>query len=206
LIKNSGTINYIKVTDFGLSKLAAPEQDIFDPCGTLSYVAPEVLTKEGYRKEVDVWSTGVVMYLLIRGKLPFDSKEKREVIEKTLEANVDFSESFWNTVSSEAQDLIKRMITRDKKQRITVEESLNHNWFKTQIPRIKDRENSDDSRPQKIPSPKSMSTEFTHGIMNEHKDGDIINPPQFKSDALEEFNKSKARNETDIAMKNKKNP
>lgn len=71
--KNSGTINYIKVTDFGLSKLAAPEQDIFDPCGTLSYVgksykltllAPEVLTKEGYRKEVDVWSTGVVMYLL----------------------------------------------------------------------------------------------------------------------------------------------
>lgn len=104
------------------------------------------------------------------------------------------------------------MITRDKKKRITVEESLNHNWFKTQIPRIKDRAYSDDSvklshqnspvqRPQKIPSPKSMSTEFAHGIMSEHREGDINLPPQFKSDAIEEFNRSKSRHETDLVIK-----
>lgn len=61
----------IKLTDFGLSTLCGPSEKLTQPCGTLAYVAPEVLTLEGYNHKVDSWSIGVVMYLLIRGRLPF---------------------------------------------------------------------------------------------------------------------------------------
>lgn len=59
------------------------------PCGTLAYVAPEVLQKVGYGREVDLWSIGVIMYVLLRGRLPFDAKNKDDIIEKVTAWNVD---------------------------------------------------------------------------------------------------------------------
>lgn len=61
----------IKITDFGLSCICGPEELVTQPCGTLAYVAPEVLTLQGYCHKVDVWSVGVIMFLLLRGRLPF---------------------------------------------------------------------------------------------------------------------------------------
>ena len=64
-------IKHIKVTDFGLSKIARPNEIMMESCGTPAYVAPEVLLKKGYKKEVDMWSAGVIYYTLICRQLPF---------------------------------------------------------------------------------------------------------------------------------------
>lgn len=79
LLKKKGEPTGIVITDFGLSKFAAPHEAMKAACGTLSYVAPEVLRMEGYGKEVDLWSTGVIMFLTLRAKLPFHDTTKNKV-------------------------------------------------------------------------------------------------------------------------------
>ena len=61
----------VKVADFGLSKILVPDEDMIESCGTPAYVAPEVLHRKGYRKEVDMWSAGVIFYTLVCRQLPF---------------------------------------------------------------------------------------------------------------------------------------
>ncbi len=100
------------------------------PCGTLNYVAPEVLSLVGYGKEADVWSLGVIMFLLLRGELPFYGKTKNEIIQKTLhlEINVDGDE-LWSTISSEAKSILKSTLSKQPAKRLTAEEALQHPWF-----------------------------------------------------------------------------
>jgi calcium/calmodulin-dependent protein kinase I len=62
----------IKIADFGLSKITMPNEKMDAAYGTLSYVAPEVLSRSGYDKEVDLWSVGVILFLIVYGRLPFD--------------------------------------------------------------------------------------------------------------------------------------
>lgn len=61
----------VKVADFGLSCICGPSERLYQPCGTLVYVAPEILTLQGYNHAIDLWSLGAVVYLLLSGKLPF---------------------------------------------------------------------------------------------------------------------------------------
>jgi calcium/calmodulin-dependent protein kinase I len=64
-------VHQVKLTDFGLSKIIVPGEQMIESCGTPAYVAPEVLKKEGYGKEVDLWSTGVILYMMLGRALPF---------------------------------------------------------------------------------------------------------------------------------------
>ena len=105
-----------------------------DACGTLSYVAPEVLQKNGYNCKVDVWSLGVILYLLFRGCLPFDGRSKREMINQILEAPVMMSHRIWEAVPAEAKDLIVKMLTRDIAHRLSAEQILHHSFFKVSEP------------------------------------------------------------------------
>jgi len=68
-----------KLVDFGLSKIIGPGETCNDPFGTLSYVAPEVLLQKPYDKSVDLWSLGIIIYLLLSGTLPFDDDDDREI-------------------------------------------------------------------------------------------------------------------------------
>ena len=92
----------MKLTDFGLSKLVGPKEQCRDACGTLGYVAPEVLKNEGYGKEVDLWGVAVIMYLMLSGAMPFDGKGKKEVYDKTIECVVNKNSKYWQRVSPEA--------------------------------------------------------------------------------------------------------
>ena len=85
----------LKIVDFGLSKIIGPNESSIDPFGTLSYVAPEVLLQKPYGKEVDVWSLGVITYLLLCGVLPFDDEEKNEIARQTIQVAPDFNFEPW---------------------------------------------------------------------------------------------------------------
>ena len=79
--QNNEEINCIKITDFGLSKIAAPNQVMHESCGTPAYVAPEVLHKKGYKKQVDMWSAGIIFYTLVCRQLPFQSANRKETFQ-----------------------------------------------------------------------------------------------------------------------------
>ena len=70
--------------------LACAQEKMDSACGTLSYVAPEVLTMQGYGREADLWSVGVIMFLLLCGKLPFDGEDHNEIIRSTIQVNQNF--------------------------------------------------------------------------------------------------------------------
>ena len=80
----------LRLADFGLSKICGPNERSDEPFGTISYAAPEVLQGKYYGKEVDLWSLGVVTYLLVSGTLPFDDDSEQNVIDKSISCQVDF--------------------------------------------------------------------------------------------------------------------
>lgn len=96
-----------KLVDFGLSKIVGPNETCNDPFGTLSYVAPEVLLQKPYDKSVDLWSLGVIVYLLLSGTLPFDDDDDREIARQTIHDDPDFSYRTWKRVDAGVIDMIK---------------------------------------------------------------------------------------------------
>ncbi|CAH0482137.1 unnamed protein product [Peronospora belbahrii] len=124
------TLTDMKIADFGLSKLIYPDEVMKLPCGTLNYVAPEVLALVGYGREADMWSLGVIMYLLLRGKLPFYGTTKSELIQNTIHAEVNLGmDPVWRNVSSAGKALLSGMLTKDPARRFTAQEATLHDWF-----------------------------------------------------------------------------
>ena len=106
----------MKIVDFGLSKILGPNETSIDPFGTLvryflslifqTYVAPEVLLQKPYSKSVDLWSLGVIVYILLSAMLPFDSNDQKETARRTIYDPVPFTHPIWDFVTVEAKDLI----------------------------------------------------------------------------------------------------
>mmetsp|Transcript_1389 Transcript_1389/g.1535 ORF Transcript_1389/g.1535 Transcript_1389/m.1535 type:complete len:670 (+) Transcript_1389:114-2123(+) len=120
----------IKLSDFGLSKLVAPEEIMKLPCGTISYVAPEVLSQKGYGIAADLWSVGVVMYLVLRGKLPFSSEDKDDIIEEILNDDLEWkNDKVWAQISPELVDLISSLLCKDPSQRLSAKGIQTHTWM-----------------------------------------------------------------------------
>ena len=97
----------LKIVDFGLSKIIGPNETSLDPFGTLNYAAPEVLLQKPYGKEVDLWSLGVIIYLLLSRALPFDDDEDKEIARQTCQDAPDFEFDPWDTITDEAKDIVK---------------------------------------------------------------------------------------------------
>lgn len=97
----------IKLSDFGLSKIIAPNEKSDEPFGTISYAAPEVLLGESHDKSVDIWSLGVVAYLLVSGTLPFDDDNEDNILEKAINQDPDYQSPWIAKVSVEGKDFIK---------------------------------------------------------------------------------------------------
>ena len=84
LMENDTDEADLRIVDFGLSKIIGPNESSIDPFGTLSYVAPEVLLQNPYGKEVDLWSLGVITYLMLSHVLPFDDDDDKEIARQTI--------------------------------------------------------------------------------------------------------------------------
>ena len=104
-------------------------------CGSFYYNAPEVVGKK-YDQKCDIWSCGVIMYILLCGLPPFQGESDQEVITKVKRDEPKFTGSIWNSVSKEAKDLIKQMLQKDPKCRPTAAKVLSHPWFHFKINKI----------------------------------------------------------------------
>lgn len=129
---DSSTKNTIKVIDFGTSHKMKPDQKMSQAFGTSYYIAPEVLHTH-YDEKWDWWSIGVIMYILLWGKPPFEGETDKEIWKRVKEGKYSMDGPEWDDVTEEAQDLIKRLMTYDPKRRYSWADALNHSWFKTQI-------------------------------------------------------------------------
>ena len=118
-----------KLVDFGLSKIVGPKETCNDPFGTLSYVAPEVLLQKPYDKSVDLWSLGIIIYLLLSGTLPFDDDDDKEIARQTIHDEPDFSYKVWKKIDQSTKDLISRLLAKDRKDRMKLSEVLQHPWI-----------------------------------------------------------------------------
>jgi len=118
----------IKITDFGLASILS-EELATEACGTPEYVAPEVLTGEGYGKEVDNWSIGCIIYILLSGNYPFTQDTKKELFEAIKQGNFDFPSPQWDDISELAKDLIRKLLVVNPSKRMTAEAMLSHPWI-----------------------------------------------------------------------------
>jgi len=130
LLKGGVVDTDVMLSDFGLSKIIGVESMMETACGTPYYVAPEVLSASGYDKEVDLWSVGVITYLLLCGFPPFYGESLPEVFEQIMKAEYDFPEPYWTDISKEAKDLIGKLLVVDAKKRLTATQALQHPWIK----------------------------------------------------------------------------
>ncbi|KAH6678666.1 serine/threonine protein kinase-like protein Kin1 [Halenospora varia] len=123
LISKTGDI---KIIDFGLSNLFAPRNHLKTFCGSLYFAAPELLQAKAYTgPEVDVWSFGIVLYVLVCGKVPFDDQSMPALHAKIKKGLVDYP----NWLSPECKNLISRMLVTDPKQRASLQEIMCHPWM-----------------------------------------------------------------------------
>ncbi|KAJ9567944.1 hypothetical protein OSB04_003910 [Centaurea solstitialis] len=129
LLSDSSEDAPLKATDFGLSVFIQEGKSYRDIVGSAYYVAPEVL-KRKYGKEIDIWSAGVMLYILLSGVPPFWAQTEKGIFDEILKGYVDFESDPWPSISTSAKDLVQRMLTLDPKKRITSAEVLEHPWIK----------------------------------------------------------------------------
>ena len=130
MITQQNDFGVIKIMDFGLSKIVSTQEKMVDGYGTLSYVAPEVLLRTPYNKEVDIWSMGVILYYMLCGHLPFKGNKEVIIAEKIVNDDLEFDEEEWEIRSKKVRELISSCLKKEPEERITIDEFLNHPWFK----------------------------------------------------------------------------
>ena len=121
----------IRLLDFGLSKIIGNDEKCTEPYGTLTFVAPEVLEGKPYDKSVDLWSIGIITFLLLCGYLPFDDQHsEREIARQTINDPVPFEYKIWNKFSPEAKIFVNGLLQKRPEKRYTIKEVLEHPWIK----------------------------------------------------------------------------
>jgi calcium/calmodulin-dependent protein kinase I len=118
----------IKVADFGFAIKDASRTSLTTQCGTPGYVAPEILRNEPYGKAVDMWSIGVITYILLGGYPPFHDDNQKALFRKIKKGDFEFHEEYWGAVSQEAKDLISGLLNIDPAHRLTCDDVLHHAW------------------------------------------------------------------------------
>uniref|UniRef100_A0A7N6A4J8 Ribosomal protein S6 kinase n=1 Tax=Anabas testudineus TaxID=64144 RepID=A0A7N6A4J8_ANATE len=140
-VDESGNAESIRICDFGFAKqLRAENGLLMTPCYTANFVAPEVLKKQGYDAACDIWSLGVLLYTMLTGFTPFANGPEdtpEEILARIGSGKFSLSGGYWNSVSTEAKDLVSKMLHVDPHQRLTAGQVLRHPWVthRDQLPK-----------------------------------------------------------------------
>jgi serine/threonine protein kinase len=137
----------VKLCDFSFSQVMQPGKEILGMMGTVAYSAPEVLQYEPLTKATDMWSLGVLTHVLLTEFTPFGNGTEKNLQTETnilsvREKEFKCTEDYFDTISAEAQDFLETCLQFRPKNRITVEEALNHEWFKKNLQSLKRNANN----------------------------------------------------------------
>jgi calcium/calmodulin-dependent protein kinase I len=119
----------IKIADFGFAKKITSSKCLLTQCGTPGYVAPEILHGVPYGTKADMWSLGVIVYILLGGYPPFIEQNQRELFKKIKKGQYEFHVEYWGQISSEAKDLISGLLTVNPDKRLTAKDALADPWM-----------------------------------------------------------------------------
>ena len=127
LLPDKSEHGVVKIADFGFAKFFTAN-GLHTSCGSPSYVAPEILSKKGYGSAVDMWSVGVILYILLSGVPPFWSESQAAMFQMILKGKYTMQEEIWESVSKEAKDLLSKLLVVDSERRLSATEVLAHPW------------------------------------------------------------------------------
>jgi calcium/calmodulin-dependent protein kinase I len=132
LFQDKTEYSQVKITDFGLAKYTSGPQasPMTTACGTPGYVAPEVISGTEYDSKVDMWSLGVITYVILCGFPPFYHENHAELFKAIKSCNYEFVAPFWDNVSEGAKDLITKLLVVNPEVRLSAEQVLEHPWVR----------------------------------------------------------------------------
>lgn len=129
LLQSEDNDSAIKIADFGFAKRVLTPNSLTTQCGTPGYVAPEILEGVAYDTKSDMWSLGVIIYILLGGYPPFIEQNQRELFRKIRKGQYEFHDEYWGGVSKDAKNLISSLMTVDPAKRLSAKEALEHKWM-----------------------------------------------------------------------------
>lgn len=136
LLMSDDNDSFIKLADFGFAARVHEPKSLTKQCGTPFFVSPEILMRKGYDTQSDMWSVGCIVFLLLSGNLPFMGRSQKELFRKIVAGKYEFDDEDWKDVSSDAKDLVKRLLVLNPDDRITAAEAVRHRWLKTSKDRL----------------------------------------------------------------------
>ncbi|KAL7842800.1 hypothetical protein SRHO_G00244890 [Serrasalmus rhombeus] len=120
----------IKIIDFGLAQRLTPGEEYRSLCGTPQYIGPEVINYEPLSTASDMWSIGVITYILLSGMSPFQGDSDEETLRNIVDMKYEFEDQYFSQTSDMAKDFIEKLLIKDPSERMTAEECLLHPWIK----------------------------------------------------------------------------
>lgn len=124
LLQSTENDSKIKIADFGFAKKCPKPNSLTTQCGTPGYVAPEILEGVPYDTQADMWSLGVIVYILLGGYPPFIEQNQRELFRKIRHGQYKFHDEYWSQVSTDAKNLIRTLLTVSPKDRKSAKKVL----------------------------------------------------------------------------------
>ncbi|XP_029430982.1 death-associated protein kinase 2 isoform X4 [Rhinatrema bivittatum] len=129
LLDKNLPIPHIKLIDFGLAHKIEEGVEFKNIFGTPEFVAPEIVNYEPLGLAADMWSIGVITYILLSGASPFLGETKQETLANITAVNYEFDEEFFSNTSELAKDFIRKVLVKDTRKRLTIQEALSHPWI-----------------------------------------------------------------------------
>lgn len=130
LLRKKDDDSSVMIADFGFARRVFFPKSLTKQCGTPYFVAPEILLKTGYDTSADLWSLGVIIYSILSGCLPFTGRNHIDLFKNIVDGTFVFDSENWDSVSEDAKDLIRKLLTTDPDKRFSATDCLNHAWIR----------------------------------------------------------------------------
>ncbi|XP_053317820.1 death-associated protein kinase 3 [Spea bombifrons] len=197
----------IKLIDFGIAHKIQAGNEFKNIFGTPEFVAPEIVNYEPLGLEADMWSIGVITYILLSGASPFLGETKQETLTNISGVNYDFDEEYFSNTSELAKDFIRRLLVKDPKKRMSIDQSLEHSWIKA-IKRRNVRHEESGKRPERRRLKTTRLKEYTiksHSSMppnntyvNFERFSHVLEELSAAEDALKDLQRTQATSREDL--------